>query len=234
MNEHLKTSSSGLELIAKWEGCILKPYKDIAGLRTIGIGHLIKSGENFPDGVSITREKALEILSNDVKLCEDSIKKNIKVPLTQNQFDALVSFGFNCGTGVYTNSGVSSAVNSGNFTAVPAKLEEWSKAKINGVSQTVQGLLNRRKHEGQVFSTPDENTTSIDLQVAWTKQLLMEVQTLLKNLGLYNSKVDGIWGPNTNKAVVEFSERHQIELQDPRSGVTTSFLDRLKSQQTTK
>ena len=45
MNDDLKTSKSGLEFITKWEGCILKPYKDIAGLRTIGVGHLIKPGE---------------------------------------------------------------------------------------------------------------------------------------------------------------------------------------------
>ena len=67
INDAMSTSKNGLEFISKWEGCILKPYKDIAGLRTIGVGHLIKPGENFPDGVEITKEKALEILANDVK-----------------------------------------------------------------------------------------------------------------------------------------------------------------------
>ena len=79
MNDHLQTSKEGLEFITKWEGCVLKPYKDIAGLRTIGVGHLIKTGENFPVGVEISREKALEILAADVKLCEDAIKKKTRV-----------------------------------------------------------------------------------------------------------------------------------------------------------
>lgn len=151
VNDHLKTSHDGLEFIAKWEGCILKPYKDIAGLRTIGIGHLILPGENFPDGVAITREQAFELLAKDVAKCEVAIKKAIKVPLNQNQFDALVSFGFNCGTGVYTTSGACKALNNGEYEKVAPRLLDWSKAKINGVLQTVKGLYNRRKSEGELF-----------------------------------------------------------------------------------
>jgi lysozyme len=230
MNDDMKTSNDGLELIAKWEGCILKPYKDIAGLRTIGIGHLIKPGEVFPDGITITRERALEILSQDVALCETAIKKNIKVPLNQNQFDALVSFGFNCGVGVYSNSGVATAVNSGNFAGVPVALEAWSKAKINGVSQTVPGLLARRKHEAQVFMTPDPSCIISDYPVPWTKTSLTEAQTLLKKLGLYQLSIDGLWGPGTNRAVTEFASRNQVQIGDASKGVPPSLIETLKRQ----
>lgn len=154
MNDSMKTSQAGLEFISKWEGCVLKPYKDIAGLRTIGIGHLILSSENFPDGLAITKEQALEILAKDLAKCEVAIKKFITVELNQNQWDALVSFGFNCGTGVYATSSACKSLNAGQCDKVPELLLLWSKAKINGVMQTNQGLYNRRKSEGELFTKP--------------------------------------------------------------------------------
>jgi lysozyme len=216
MNEQMQTSKEGLNFIAKWEGCILKPYRDIAGLRTIGIGHLIKPGENFPDGVEISREKALEILSDDVKKCEDAIKKYIKVALNQNQFDALVSFGFNCGTGVYLTSDACKSLNTGDYDSVPEKLLSWSKAKINGVLQTNQGLYNRRMSEGQLFSG---NTTTQET-VKWTKENLSAAQEILKKMGLYNIKVDGIWGPTTFIALSNFSAKIGMSMGDnPKVGI---------------
>lgn len=225
MNDHLKISEEGLEVIAKWEGCVLKPYKDIAGLRTIGIGHLIKPGENFPDGVSITKEQALNILRSDVEICENAIKKHIKVPLNQNQFDALVSFGFNCGIGVYSNSGVATAINAGQFDKVPEKLREWSKARIKGVLQTVPGLLNRRNHEIEIFMRP---VVEGDSFVTWNKELLSEVQERLKKLGLYNIKVDGIWGPGTNKGLTQFAKNEGREDSNFSTGIPSSLLESLR------
>jgi len=176
MNDNLRTSQHGLEFIAKWEGCILKPYKDIAGLRTIGIGHLIKPDEIFADGVNITREKALELLSQDVGLCEEAIKRSIKVPLSQNQFDALISFGFNCGSGVYATSTACKLLNEGKYDQVPDALLMWSKAKVNGQMTTVQGLYNRRKSEGELFKTADEDQeNSVELSEEEKKALQTQV-----------------------------------------------------------
>jgi len=152
-----KTSENGLGFIAKWEGCILHVYKDVAGLPTIGVGHLIKPGENF---TTITKAEALELLAKDVSKCEEAIIKNIKVPLNQNQFDALVSWSFNCGTGVLKTSTLSKRLNEGFYDEVPNHLLNWSKATINGKSQTVKGLLNRRISEGQLWNTPVEVETS--------------------------------------------------------------------------
>lgn len=230
MNDSLKTSNGGLEFISNWEGCILKPYKDIAGLRTIGIGHLIKPDENFPDGVSITKERALEILAEDVKLCEDAIKKNIKVPLNQNQFDALVSFGFNCGVGVYSNSGVAAALNAGRYSDVPTQLLNWSKAKINGVLQVVQGLYNRRKSEGQLFmkSAASSQPVAADPIVQWTKDELRLAQEKLKKLGLYSLSVDGLWGPGTNAGITSFASSIGVTLSNPANGIPASVLNELK------
>lgn len=230
MNENLKTSQNGLEFITKWEGCILKPYKDVAGLRTIGVGHLIKSGENYPDGVEITKEHALELLSKDVEHCERSIQKNIEVPLNQNQFDALVSFGFNCGTGVYSNSGVASSLRIADYSSVPSKLEPWSKARINGTMQTVKGLLNRRKDEGILFTTPDPENDVLDFPVNVSKDLLLDIQDRLKKLGLYAIKVDGLWGPGTKSAVEKFSESCGVSHDDPSKELMFSFLTELRKQ----
>ena len=230
MNENLTTSKNGLEFIANWEGCILKPYKDIAGLRTIGIGHLIKPGENFPDGVTITKEQALDLLAQDVKLCEDAIKKHIKVVLNQNQFDALVSFGFNCGVGVYMTSGACVALNAGRYAEVPTQLLSWSKAKINGVLQTVQGLYNRRKSEGQLFMKAAEAPVAAsDPLVPWTKDGLKEAQEKLKKIGLYSKSIDGIWGPGTSAGVTSFATSLGVTLQDPSRGLPASVLKELKS-----
>jgi lysozyme len=229
MNENLTTSKNGLEFISNWEGCFLKPYKDIAGLRTIGIGHLIKPGENFPDGVEITKERALELLAQDVKLCEDAIKKHIKVPLNQNQFDALVSFGFNCGTGVYSNSGVSRSLNAGDYAKVPDMLLLWSNAKVNGVHRRVQGLYNRRLSEGQLFMrpVPQQQPASADPIVPWSKDGLREAQEKLKKLGLYSKVIDGLWGPGTLAGITSFASSLGVTLQNPRSGVPASVLNEL-------
>ena len=227
MNENLKTSKKGLEFIMKWEGCLLKPYKDVAGLRTIGVGHLIKPGENFPDDVSITKERALEILAIDVEACERAVKKDIKVHLNQNQFDALISFGFNCGYGVYAKSNVGKAVNSSEFDKVPSCLLEWNRARVNGVLQEVKGLTNRRKSEGELFSTPTDETIISEFPVPWTKEGLTDAQYKLQKLGLYTLKVDGLWGPGSNKAVKEFANQIGLSIDDPSKGVPQKLLTEL-------
>ena len=227
MNDNMKTSKNGLEFIMKWEGCLLKPYKDVGGLRTIGVGHLIKPNEDFPDGVAITKERALEILAKDVELCEKAIKKDITVPLNQNQFDALVSFGFNCGYGIYARSNVGKAINASEFEKVPGCLMDWNRARINGLLQEVKGLTNRRKSEGELFSTPVEGTILSEFILPWTKDSLIDAQTKLQKLGLYTLKIDGIWGPGSKKAVVEFSEQIGMSLVDPQRGVPQKFFTEL-------
>ncbi len=231
VNDSLKTSQNGLEFISKWEGCVLKPYKDIAGLRTIGIGHLIKPGENFPDGVEITKQKALEILASDVRICEESIRLNIKVPLNQNQFDALVSFGFNCGTGVYKNSDACKALNQGKYSEFPDLILAWSKARINGVLQTNKGLYNRRKSEGELFSKlVDEATISKPEMVKWTKTTLTKAQEILSRLNLYKLKIDGIWGPGTQSALQTFATQKGLILgQNPKEEISNEVYKVLMS-----
>jgi lysozyme len=191
MNDNMFTSQHGLEFIAKWEACILKPYRDVAGLRTIGVGHLIKPGENFPDGELITRERALEILAGDVGMCEAAIKSAIKVSLNQNQFDALVSFGFNCGTGVYSSSEACKALNLGKYEDVPALLLNWCKARVGGQLVVVKGLYNRRKSEGELFIKEEDQDASSSV-LTEEEKMALQAQVALSLQKMSNEFIDSL------------------------------------------
>lgn len=230
MNSHLVTSINGLQFIEKWEGCVLTPYKDVAGLRTIGIGYLIKPTDNFPDGVAITKEKAYDLLREEVKKCEDSIKRNINVKLTQNMFDALVSFGFNCGIGVYSNSGVARETNACNFARVPERLLEWNKATIGGKKQAVSGLTARRQGEGELFLkgsgiSPSWSGSAV---IPWNPTSLVDAQTRLTKVGLYTGKIDGSFGPRTATALSSFANQKGITTGDLSKGAPPALLEELK------
>ncbi len=203
MNNDLKISQAGLDLITKWEGLKLSRYICPAGKPTIGIGHVILQGELFND--PITREEAFALLSRDVIRFEDAVKKHIFVTLNQNQFDALVSFLFNVGSGGIINTKVQKAINNNEFSTVPSLLQEWSKMRVNGKLVTSPGLLNRRKSESDLFSKP--LTLSVDLD----KPKLSSIQTVLSP-SYYIGKIDGIYGPKTEKAIMDFAQDRGITI----------------------
>lgn len=226
MNENLKTSQPGLELITKWESCVLTPYVCPAGKLTVGVGHVVMPGEDFSKG--ITKEQAMELLRKDVGRFEKGVYRNITVELNQNQFDALVCFTFNVGEGGLVNTGVQRAVNASNFGDVPAALEQWAKARVNGVLKVLPGLLARRKSEGELFMRPLGWVAPA--MVPWTKASLTEAQTKLQRLGLYTSKIDGLWGPGTEQAIRAFANRSFTSAgKNPKAGVPQGFLDALAS-----
>ena len=84
----MRTSQNGINLIKRFEGCRLTSYKCPSGKWTIGYGHT----NGVKQGQKITKIKAEEYLKNDLKAFENAVEKMVKVPLNQNQFDALVSF----------------------------------------------------------------------------------------------------------------------------------------------
>ena len=110
-NEHklkqpMKTSKAGLEFIKSYEKLVLKPYNDGYGNWTIGYGHKItaKEAEAMKNGIDV--DTADKFFQQDIKWIEDGINKNFDgvAPLSQNEFDALVSLGFNAGRGALINS----------------------------------------------------------------------------------------------------------------------------------
>jgi GH24 family phage-related lysozyme (muramidase) len=149
-------SAAGLAFVAHWEGERLHPYQDAAGKWTVGVGHLIRDGEDYSAG--ITHEKALEILSTDIHTAEAAVNEHVAVELTQNEFDALVSFVFNCGAAAFAGSAILHLLNNGQHQSAANALLMWDHRKDPRHNELVvdAGLLARRKAERDLFLTPDE------------------------------------------------------------------------------
>ena len=140
----MQTSQKGIDLIKKFEGTVLKVYKDAVGKETIGIGHLIKAGEHF---TTLTQQQAEDLLAKDLKQFEVGVASSVKVPLTQNQFDALVSFSFNLGLGNLNSSTLLKKLNSGDYKGTSEEFPKWNRAG----GKVLQGLTNRRIAEKELF-----------------------------------------------------------------------------------
>lgn len=156
-------SDKGLHLIGKFEGCVLHVYNDAVrtpeypkGHATIGYGHLLHKGAFTPeDPQTITQEEAERILREDAARFVKCVNDHVRVPLTQNQFDACVSLAFNIGEGDevagkgFAGSSLVKYLNSGGKD--PAEIRRlfclWQNPKI---------LLPRRNAEATLFLTPDK------------------------------------------------------------------------------
>ena len=152
----LNLSNAGAAFIARFEGCILHLYNDPVGHCTVGIGHLVHHGRcdgraseaEFRNG--ITRERAFELFRQETVGFAQAVRRNIRVPLNQAQFDALLSWAFNCGAGVLQTSTLARKLNGGDYGAVPAELARWDKA--GSPPRPVAGLTRRRTAEGRLFA----------------------------------------------------------------------------------
>jgi len=136
----MQISANGLKKLMDWEGVVLHKYQDAAGLWTIGCGHLITKDENF---TILTTVEAQDLLHKDLTRFENIINAAVKVPLNQNQFDALVIFTFNIGTGAFIQSTLLKKLNAGDYKSVPDQLMRWTKAG----GKEYLGLVTRRKNE---------------------------------------------------------------------------------------
>jgi len=142
----LKTSQQGLELIKRFEGFSSKPYLDPVGIPTIGYGHTF--GVTM-DMRPISEERATEYLKEDVLHAELGVKELVRVPLTQNQFDALVSFTYNLGVGNFELSTLLRKLNSSRYDDVSAEFGKW----IYAGGKRLRGLEERRRAEAELFMT---------------------------------------------------------------------------------
>jgi len=146
---NLKTSKPGKDLIEKHEGKINNIYIDPVGFATVGIGHLVVAGENFPH--TLTDEQVYQLFDKDIVRFEDAVNKLVKVKLNQNQFDALVSFTFNLGLGALKNSTLLKVLNSGNYKEAAKQFLRWDKA--GSPPKPLPGLTKRRKEESELFAS---------------------------------------------------------------------------------
>jgi lysozyme len=138
-------NQAGLSLIKDFEGCVLSAYDDGVGVLTIGYGHT----QGVTWGQTITQAQAEELLTEDLTYFENSVTNLVKVPLTDNQFAALVSFTFNVGVGAFTESTLLRLLNQSQYQAAAAQFLRW----VNGGGKEMAGLVRRRKAEQDLFLT---------------------------------------------------------------------------------
>lgn len=149
-------------LVKRWEGLRLEVYQDVAGLWTIGYGHLVTAADNiypYSDVTEITEAEAGRLLAQDMRIASNIVSQHVRVPLTASQREALVSFVFNVGAGVpgerdgfvYLKSGQPSTMlrklNAGDFAGAAAEFDKW----INAGGARVNGLIARRAEERALF-----------------------------------------------------------------------------------
>lgn len=197
-----KTSKNGINFIAEREGEVLEGYYDSAGKLTVGVGHLVKPGEPYRYRVPITKAESRRLLAEDLAIAEDVVNNLVKVPLTQNQFDALVSFVFNIGERNFRRSSVLRALNSGDYEGAARYFMLFTKIRgKDGRLKVSHGLKIRRKMEMDLFNTPDDISEKKDTPppVDVTKS---EVVT-----GIYSS--DGGWyqGKTTTYSVSDIPDK---------------------------
>lgn len=139
----MNTSQDGIDLIKKFEGCKLKAYQDSVGVWTIGYGSTL----GIKEGMRITQEQADDYLRQDLEDSESAVKRLIAVPLTQNEFDALVSFTFNLGAGNLSRSTLRNKLNGHDKAGAADEFPKW----VNAGGKPLKGLVRRRNAERAMF-----------------------------------------------------------------------------------
>jgi len=139
----METSNEGISLIQKFEGCELEAYQCSAGVWTIGYGHT----KDVIEGMTITKEQAEQMLVDELHEYENYINEYVTVALSQNQFDALVSWVYNLGPANLKASTMLKVLNSGKYEDVPAQIKRWNKAG----GKVLEGLIRRREAEACLF-----------------------------------------------------------------------------------
>ena len=143
----IRISSRGLNLIKQFEELRSVGYVCPGGFNTIGYGHVIKAGEIFSRPLREPEAEAL--LLQDIEVAVKAVNRLITVPLTQGQFDALVSFTFNCGAGALQRSTLRACVNREEHIQVPAELLKWTYSGV----KFLPGLMRRRMAEALLYAT---------------------------------------------------------------------------------
>jgi lysozyme len=145
-------NDAGLDLIKSFEGCRLSAYRDVAGIWTIGYGHI----RGVQEGMSITQEQATAFLQQDLENTEGFVVSTTSaVPTTNNQYAAMVSLCFNIGAGNFQTSSVLRFHLAKDYNSAADAFLLWDKAHVDGQLVVVKGLLNRREGEKELYLTSD-------------------------------------------------------------------------------
>lgn len=146
-------------LIRRHEGLRLKPYLCPAGLWTVGYGHVIRDASGLPVdrakalqqyGDGITQAQAEAMLAADVAGFTRELDALVRVPLTDPQRAALISFVFNIGLGAFRDSTLRRRLNRGEYLAVPVEMQRW----VHAGKTVLAGLVARRGDEAALWRQP--------------------------------------------------------------------------------
>ena len=136
-----------IDLIKKYEGFAPRPYICPAGKRTIGYGHVILPNEKFDNDKLITKNFAESLMLWDLQKFCAAVDELVTVPLTDNQFGALVSFAYNLGTKNLKDSTLLKKLNDGKHRDAAAQFDRWVYAD----GRRLEGLMKRREAERELF-----------------------------------------------------------------------------------
>lgn len=143
----MRLSQAGIDAIKRHEGLRLHAYLDSAGVPTIGYGHTagVEMGQHISD------QRAEEFLRADLLWAENAVNSVVRVPVSQAQYDALVSLTFNIGESAFRTSTLVQKLNDGDMAGAANEFLRWDKATVNGQKQVIPGLSSRRAAERQLF-----------------------------------------------------------------------------------
>ncbi len=146
--DEMHISPSGIDLICNFEGKRLTAYDDGVGVWTIGFGTTV-----YPNGIKVmkgdtcTEAQAKTYMAHDLKKFEATVNNAVKIPLNQNQFDALVSLAYNIGTNAFSKSTLVKKLNANDIRGAADQFDVW----VNAGGKRMQGLVNRRTVEKALF-----------------------------------------------------------------------------------
>lgn len=160
----MQTSPRGIALIREFEGLSLTAYRDIAGVPTIGFGHIASVTEgDVAEKRTISEAEAESLLRGDLRSREAALNSWMiteGVELNQNEWDALISFIYNVGFKAFKGSTAARRLKDGDRIGAADALTWWNKATVRGELREVMGLTRRRAAEKELFLTPKREITA--------------------------------------------------------------------------
>lgn len=219
----MKISQKGIDLIKKYEGVRMVAYKCPAGVWTIGYGHTA----GVKEGMVINLEQAENMLRSDLKKYEDYVNDNVTFSMSQNQFDALVSFTFNCGVG-----NLCTLIKD----RTPSQIADAILLYNKGGGKVLEGLVKRRKDEQALFlSEMDKEDkmvklegTTVLLKKGSNSEQVRQLQQKLYTIGYEPGTADGIFGNKTEQAVKSFQSDAGLSKDGIVGSATRTALDKIK------
>lgn len=218
MHNIIKISPKGSSFIKQHEGKVLRAYKDTAGIWTIGYGHTSAAGPpNVTPNMRLTSNEVNKLFNHDIQKYANDIITTFPTK-NQNIFDGSVSFHYN--TGAIAKASWVKLFKSGADRRSEISLNKW----VRSGGKITPGLVRRRREEADIIfrnKYPAIQRGANIVRVTIQDQEIHEAQTILQNKGFYASTIDGLLGPHTKAAVLEYQKTHPNLSNDGILGMAT-------------